>query len=519
MIAFFLNSKCPYVLKSGLNLLKLTIVLLCCLTSIQTSDAQEEFVIQNRRIENGGILQSGTNGSRLFPTFGHLPANQSEALWVLENVPGTNFRRIKNVGRNAYLHMENYYDYMKSQPKVGGIVQLGQINMGWHSAMWILEPTAYNYFRIKNRWTGKYIHIEGGYVRGEDIYQEWWGAMWSFRPKGTPIAKPEPPVVKPDPKPTPDPNVFLNKTRNDFNAVATGRSYTRISNKTIGDHIGLNYVTNDKTFKMTNSVGRWKLQPVSGSYRIYIEVNGKFWSLSANRDAYPKLDNPKGPDMYQLWNITRQSDGYYKISNVKLLNDGSPYPHLFYDAKKSELFLMSWDEAKSLNGRWLFTPTGAISRHNDAFDGRGLRLTSAAINQQICINYMWTSDATGENYLGPCKQGEYSTIHFEKAMNGYYYIRLTYSVRGKTYHIYLNSRMGMDDPDRVNLMEPQNYYSWRILDRGNGYYMIQSVENNKVFQFKKGYYRNTGSAWNNGMPDRVSLENANYTTEQLWRLN
>jgi hypothetical protein len=50
------------------------------------------------------------------------------------------------------------------------------------SAQWSLEDSGQGYYRVKNRWTGKYIHIENltGKLQYGDILPTWDSAKWFF---------------------------------------------------------------------------------------------------------------------------------------------------------------------------------------------------------------------------------------------------------------------------------------------------------------------------------------------------
>jgi hypothetical protein len=55
-----------------------------------------------------------------------------------------------------------------------------EIDPGWHSAMWELEPVeGTNYVRIKNRWKGTYVNIENG-LNCTEIAPGWQSALWKI---------------------------------------------------------------------------------------------------------------------------------------------------------------------------------------------------------------------------------------------------------------------------------------------------------------------------------------------------
>jgi hypothetical protein len=51
---------------------------------------------------------------------------------------------------------------------------------GWHSGQWSVEDVAGGYVRLRNRWTGCYLHIERGKVEcTTDVKAGWQSAQWS----------------------------------------------------------------------------------------------------------------------------------------------------------------------------------------------------------------------------------------------------------------------------------------------------------------------------------------------------
>jgi len=108
-----------------------------------------------------------------FPESGTIREGWFSAMWVVEPVPGTEYRRLKNRYTGKYLHVEN------------GPLQQGDIQPGWFSAMWTQEPVpGTDYYRFQNRYTGKYLHVEGGPLQVGDIQQGWFSAMWTVAPAG-----------------------------------------------------------------------------------------------------------------------------------------------------------------------------------------------------------------------------------------------------------------------------------------------------------------------------------------------
>ncbi|CAA6815020.1 MAG: Unknown protein [uncultured Sulfurovum sp.] len=78
--------------------------------------------------------------------------------------------RIKNRWTGQYLHIEHKKGHAELARKVGG----------WHSAQWTKENSGNGYFRIKNRWTGQYLHIEHkkGHLELGKTVGDWWSAQW-----------------------------------------------------------------------------------------------------------------------------------------------------------------------------------------------------------------------------------------------------------------------------------------------------------------------------------------------------
>ncbi|SNS13784.1 RICIN domain-containing protein [Antarctobacter heliothermus] len=64
-----------------------------------------------------------------------------------------------------------------------GQVQVGQVQPGWWSAMWSIDPIpGTNFVRIRNHWKGdQYLHVEHGQVQSGQIQNGWWSAMWTLQ--------------------------------------------------------------------------------------------------------------------------------------------------------------------------------------------------------------------------------------------------------------------------------------------------------------------------------------------------
>ena len=87
---------------------------------------------------------------------------------ILKHVTSSNVR-IKNRWTGKYLHEEN---------KTGN-VQCGDIKGSWKSAQWVME-TNDGFVRFRNLWTNDYMHIEtnNGTVQLGIAKEQWWSAMW-----------------------------------------------------------------------------------------------------------------------------------------------------------------------------------------------------------------------------------------------------------------------------------------------------------------------------------------------------
>ncbi len=104
-------------------------------------------------------------------TCGDIAPGWHSAMWILE--PSENgYVKIKNRWKGTYLHIE------------GGLeVQCSEIQPGWHSAMWLIERIpGTNEVRLKNRWKGTYLNIEHGSLHCTDIQPGWLSARWNLNP-------------------------------------------------------------------------------------------------------------------------------------------------------------------------------------------------------------------------------------------------------------------------------------------------------------------------------------------------
>jgi len=82
--------------------------------------------------------------------------------------------RIKNRWTGEYLHIEHKKGHVE-------LAKTGPLS-GWHSAQWSKENSGAGYFRIKNRWTGQYLHIEHkkGHLElaKSGPRSGWWSGQW-----------------------------------------------------------------------------------------------------------------------------------------------------------------------------------------------------------------------------------------------------------------------------------------------------------------------------------------------------
>ncbi len=94
------------------------------------------------------------------------------AMWKIEPVPGTEYVKLKNRWKETYLHIEH------------GKIESTKISPGWHSAQWKLERVpGTDYVKIQNRWKDTYLHLENGKLECSKIAQGWHSAMWKLHTK------------------------------------------------------------------------------------------------------------------------------------------------------------------------------------------------------------------------------------------------------------------------------------------------------------------------------------------------
>lgn len=83
--------------------------------------------------------------------------------------------RLKNRWTGEYLHNQNN----------NGKLQVGTLGApGWWSAQWKFEKGTDGYYRLKNRWKGTYMHnqYDRGYVEVSALgHMSWWAAQWDIK--------------------------------------------------------------------------------------------------------------------------------------------------------------------------------------------------------------------------------------------------------------------------------------------------------------------------------------------------
>lgn len=103
---------------------------------------------------------------------GNIQQGWISARWMVEPVIGSpEYIRIKNAHKGTYLHIEN------------GKVEAGEIAPEWHSAQWKIESVPGTEFvRLRNRWKGTLLNIETGSLTCSDIGDGAFSAMWDIKP-------------------------------------------------------------------------------------------------------------------------------------------------------------------------------------------------------------------------------------------------------------------------------------------------------------------------------------------------
>ncbi|MEN8221425.1 MAG: hypothetical protein ABFS56_34820 [Pseudomonadota bacterium] len=81
------------------------------------------------------------------------------------------FFRLKNRWTGDYMHIEHKTGYAELSPTL--------VSGGMWSAQWETVPVTGSYVRLKNRWTGDYMHIENGLGKVQLSPTLVSGGMWS----------------------------------------------------------------------------------------------------------------------------------------------------------------------------------------------------------------------------------------------------------------------------------------------------------------------------------------------------
>lgn len=104
------------------------------------------------------------------------------AQWHIEKAsPG--YLRIKNRKTNEYLHIENRLGYLELDKKNKLNKDKNKL-IHWWSSQWKKVNVEKGYFRLQNKWTKEYMHIEGklGHVQLSKTGPSggWWSSQWKF---------------------------------------------------------------------------------------------------------------------------------------------------------------------------------------------------------------------------------------------------------------------------------------------------------------------------------------------------
>ena len=126
------------------------------------------YQIQNRW-QSTSYLYDGGNGQVRYGT--NAGTNQAYQ-WLLEDA-GSGYVLLKNRGSGRYMHVENQ----------NGSVQCSTISPGWYSAMWLIPAATDGWSYIQNRWQpSQWIHLENllGYAQYSGAQTGWHSAMWKL---------------------------------------------------------------------------------------------------------------------------------------------------------------------------------------------------------------------------------------------------------------------------------------------------------------------------------------------------
>lgn len=306
---------------------------------------------------------------------------------------------------------------------------------------------------------------------------------------------------------------FVTTSKENFLRISDQGYDAKIFNKVNNRSTALGYDVQAKNFAANAGNQNWRLKKLrTNTYLIQVEINGKFWSLSAPDDLTLKLTNSDVNDIHQQWSIIPEPDGYYRISNAGLTSENNNLNTLFYDSTKNELFLTAWVDAKSLNARWFFEAGQKITTPNDPLENRTFRMNSNATQQTMCLDYSWTSDATGNNILTPCSNGTTTNFQFVKTMQGDYLLKVKSSaISGDWFYVMDNIKVQEIDPYGEDFaLNPQYGMTWKVISKGGNKYSIVNSDSGKALELVKASY---GSS-----RDTVEMKSPSYSINQIWIL-
>ncbi|WP_126974002.1 alpha-amylase family glycosyl hydrolase [Gynurincola endophyticus] len=124
--------------------------------------------IENRW-QAGRFLYDNGNGT---VQYGTNPGNNTAYQWIQEDA-GNGYVLLKNRNTGRYMHLENQ----------NGSVQCGNINTSWYSAQWTIASAGSGWNYLQNRWNGsQWINIENltGNAQYTGSQAGWHSAMWRF---------------------------------------------------------------------------------------------------------------------------------------------------------------------------------------------------------------------------------------------------------------------------------------------------------------------------------------------------
>lgn len=317
-------------------------------------------------------------------------------------------------------------------------------------------------------------------------------------------------------KPTPSID-FVTQSKNSFSKVWKNKHFAKISNKISSKNTLGGYNMNSKKFAMNATNTDWHVRSIGNNrFLLQVFINGKFWSLAAANDNKGNviLANNNKNDTFQQWEITQQTDGYYKIINIGMKQEKYRIDDtLFYDSKNNDFFVSKWQEGKTANGLWYFDAKQQIKIKNDPLENRSFKISSVVNNKQICLGYVWTSDATGHNELGFCNNNDKSTLFsFQKTLRNTYLIKVR-KLSSKDEWNYLKGDLGEQEIERHKdaPIIKEYGFEWNIINRGNGQYMIFNVDSGKAIELIQR---------SNGFPrEFIEFKTATNKRTQYFRLN